>query len=122
MREIGVFEAKTRLSELLEKVATGEEFLTHPSRSRDCAAGARGPAPRGRDPPGGAGNVTFPGRPGAGRGLDVPARQRPSRQHALTAYDAAYLELARRLDLPLATRNEALARAAAQAGVRLLPA
>jgi len=27
MREIGVFEAKTRLSELLEKVATGEEFV-----------------------------------------------------------------------------------------------
>lgn len=45
-----------------------------------------------------------------------------ARQHALTAYDAAYLELARRLDLPLATRDEGLARAAAQAGVRLLPA
>jgi predicted nucleic acid-binding protein len=39
---------------------------------------------------------------------------------ALTTYDAAYLELATRLDLPLATMDKALARAARAAGVPLL--
>lgn len=44
--------------------------------------------------------------------------------HGLTAYDAAYLELAVRLDLPLATldgegRRSGLKQAAARAGVRL---
>lgn len=45
-----------------------------------------------------------------------------ARQHSLTTYDAAYLELARRLEVPLATRDEDLARAALQAGLRRLPA
>lgn len=45
-----------------------------------------------------------------------------ARQHSLTTYDAAYLELALRLHLPLATRDEALARAATQSGAPLLPA
>ena len=39
---------------------------------------------------------------------------------ALTTYDAAYLELAIRLDLPLATMDKALTRAARAAGVPLL--
>lgn len=38
----------------------------------------------------------------------------------LTTCDAAYLELATRLDLPLATMDQALARAARAAGVPLL--
>jgi predicted nucleic acid-binding protein len=42
---------------------------------------------------------------------------RLARDHRLTAYDAAYLELARRRTLPLATRDAALARAARSAGV-----
>lgn len=50
------------------------------------------------------------------------ATQQMARTHALTAYDAAYLELAHRLALPLATRDEALAQAARAAGIRLLPA
>lgn len=37
--------------------------------------------------------------------------------HGLTAYDAAYLELALRRRLPLATRDDALVRAMAKAGV-----
>lgn len=41
-------------------------------------------------------------------------------QHQLSAYDASYLELAIRLSAPLATRDEALARAAATAGVSVL--
>jgi predicted nucleic acid-binding protein len=40
--------------------------------------------------------------------------------HRLTAYDAAYLELALRLSLPLATSDGALTAAAREAGVALL--
>jgi predicted nucleic acid-binding protein len=39
------------------------------------------------------------------------------RAHGLTAYDAAYLELAMRQGLPLATLDDRLARASAAAGV-----
>ena len=35
-----------------------------------------------------------------------------AQRHELSSYDAAYLELAKRLGLPLATRDKALARAA----------
>lgn len=38
-------------------------------------------------------------------------------EHSLTVYDAAYLELALRRKLPLASRDEALIRAANKAGV-----
>ena len=41
--------------------------------------------------------------------------------HQLTVYDASYLELALRLNLPLATRDGQLAAAASGAGVALLP-
>ena len=43
-----------------------------------------------------------------------------AREHGLTAYDAAYLELAMRLGLPLATGDRDLKSAAARAGVVLL--
>lgn len=42
-----------------------------------------------------------------------------ARSQQLTAYDAAYLELALRLDLPLASTDDRLKAAAAQVGVRL---
>ncbi len=42
-----------------------------------------------------------------------------ARYHALTVYDAAYLELARRKHLPLATLDQALRRAATAAGVEV---
>lgn len=41
-------------------------------------------------------------------------------EHGLTAYDAAYLSLAMRRALPLATADRALARAAERAGVTLI--
>lgn len=41
------------------------------------------------------------------------------REHGLTSYDAAYLELAMRLGLPLATQDRQLAEAAAKAGVAI---
>lgn len=42
-----------------------------------------------------------------------------ARSHKLTAYDAAYLELAMRLGVPLAARDDALEKAAAAVGVTL---
>jgi predicted nucleic acid-binding protein len=42
------------------------------------------------------------------------------RKHGLTAYDAAYLELAVRQDCPLAAVDEDLKRAAVEEGVRVL--
>jgi len=45
-----------------------------------------------------------------------------ARAHGLTVYDAAYLELALRLAIPLATLDRALAAAAPSAGVELLTA
>ena len=41
----------------------------------------------------------------------------PARGHQLTAYDAVYLELARREGLPLATLDKRLRAAAAKAGI-----
>lgn len=56
--------------------------------------------------------------------LDAALRSEPvlalARAHRLTFYDAAYLELARRLDVPLATLDRALGTAARAAGVPLL--
>lgn len=43
-----------------------------------------------------------------------------SREHGLTAYDAAYLDLAQTTALPLATLDEDLIRACAKAGVELV--
>ena len=42
-----------------------------------------------------------------------------ARRHRLTVYDAAYLELARRLALPLATLDRRLVAAAVDEGIRL---
>ncbi|MEO6363889.1 MAG: type II toxin-antitoxin system VapC family toxin [Caldimonas sp.] len=42
-------------------------------------------------------------------------------EHGLTPYDAAYLELALRRGLPLATRDKAMSKAIGQAGVLVAP-
>lgn len=47
---------------------------------------------------------------------EIPAL---AEQYGLTAYDAAYLELALRMDVPLVTLDQDLARAAREAGVTL---
>jgi predicted nucleic acid-binding protein len=44
-----------------------------------------------------------------------------ARAQNLTTYDASYLELAIRRGLPVATKDQALARAARQAGVSVVP-
>ena len=46
---------------------------------------------------------------------------RIARKYQLTIYDAQYLELASRVNLPLATFDEQLADAARAAGVPVLP-
>ena len=51
---------------------------------------------------------------------DDKAVLRLARRHRLTVYDAAHLELAVRLGSPLATLDDALARAAAGEGVPLV--
>ena len=43
-----------------------------------------------------------------------------AQKHGLTVYDATYLELALRLKLPLATRDEALRKAAKHGGVEVI--
>jgi predicted nucleic acid-binding protein len=50
-----------------------------------------------------------------------PAVLALARLHGLTAYDAAYLELATRRQLPLATRDKALQQACAAVGIVVLP-
>ena len=44
-----------------------------------------------------------------------------ARKYRLTSYDAAFLELAQRLQLRLATSDNQLIRAASECGVKLLP-
>ncbi len=44
-----------------------------------------------------------------------------ARNHKLTTYDAAYLELAMRLGMPLATRDDLLRKAAKKSGLSVLP-
>ena len=45
-----------------------------------------------------------------------------ARTYKLSAYDASYLELALRLDIPLATIDEGLRKAAKKAGVKIIAA
>jgi predicted nucleic acid-binding protein len=56
---------------------------------------------------------------------DAAQRARDSlslaRQHRLTVFAACYLDLALRRALPLATRDDALQRAAREAGIELIP-
>ena len=52
--------------------------------------------------------------------LNVPEIIAFMNDHKLTAYDATYLELAMRLKLPLATFDQELISAAADAGIGLV--
>jgi predicted nucleic acid-binding protein len=54
------------------------------------------------------------------RGTALTETRRLARTHRLTSYDAAYLELAIRLGVPLATLDDRLRAAAKQEGVALL--
>lgn len=51
---------------------------------------------------------------------DLPRLHSLAVSHQLTAYDAAYLDLAKRLSLPLATRDADLRRAAVAEGVPII--
>jgi predicted nucleic acid-binding protein len=50
------------------------------------------------------------------RDHDLTATLKAARHHGLTTYDAAYLDLSRRIGAPIATLDGALAAAARQAG------
>jgi len=52
--------------------------------------------------------------------VDFPRLHALAELHQLTAYDVAYLDLAKRLSLPLATRDQDLRTAAAAEGIHLL--
>lgn len=54
-------------------------------------------------------------------GANVDSVIETARRFGLTAYDAAYLALARHRSIPLATHDAALRRAAGEAGITLLP-
>jgi predicted nucleic acid-binding protein len=51
---------------------------------------------------------------------DFPRLHSLAAAYQLTAYDVAYLDLAKRLSLPLATRDDDLRRAALDEGIQLL--
>jgi predicted nucleic acid-binding protein len=51
---------------------------------------------------------------------DFPRLHSLAAAHQLTAYDAAYLDLAKRLSLPLAMRDDGLRRAALDEGIQIL--
>jgi len=51
---------------------------------------------------------------------DLPRLNAIAERHQLTAYDTAYLDLARRLGLPIATLDDDLMKAAIVAGVAVL--
>ena len=57
---------------------------------------------------------------GATQDIVFNTTQTLCRKHGLTAYDAAYLEIAIRGAYPLATTDEVLRRAAEAEGVRVL--
>lgn len=52
--------------------------------------------------------------------VDLAALYAAGKSHRLTGYDAAYVELARERNLPLATADKAMIAAAQRAGVPLL--
>lgn len=139
---IGAFKAKTHLSELLERVRRGERItitkhgtpvavLVPPEA--EVIVPANWPAEmanvllmaerRGRTRPGDAEAALdaigrLPIR------IDIGATSsrllRAARASRLSAYDAAYLELALREGVPLATFDRQLAAAARKSGVELL--
>jgi predicted nucleic acid-binding protein len=50
---------------------------------------------------------------------DFPRLHELATRHQLTSYDVAYLDLAKRLSMPLATRNADLGRAAVSEGIEV---
>jgi predicted nucleic acid-binding protein len=52
---------------------------------------------------------------------DFPRLHTLASSHELTAYDVAYLDLAKRLSLPLATRDHGLLKAAKAEAIEVLP-
>jgi predicted nucleic acid-binding protein len=114
--------ASDRLLEQLEREAAAVPTLWHVEIANVLAVGER----RHRITP--ARSAQFVGMlDGLGIAVDEEMPTRAWRQildlarsEQLTAYDAAYLELAMRLGIPLATKDDDLGKAAERLGVRVL--
>ena len=115
MNQIALFDAKNRLSELIERVQAGEEFAIT-RRGKVVARLAQ--------PEGDAGRRELVA---AAAALRLQVDREPvsmvdldalAAHHRLTVCDAAYLELALRRRLPLATLDTALLAALPGAGIR----
>jgi predicted nucleic acid-binding protein len=120
---------KTELTEgLLEALADGAEAMVPGIWVHEVANAVAGALRRGRIT--GAAGASFiedvQGLPiqvdGEGERRVFEAVFQVACQHGLTVYDAAYLELAMRRGLPLATLDERLERAAREAGVEVVGA
>ena len=123
MATVTAFQAKTRFGELLDRVVRGEEIVI--TRHEKAVA---------RLVPEGGGNLEDTRQAvaelRAGRSLIAkrrgfkPLTDREIRdaieQGRTSMYDATYLELAMRRKLPLASRDEALCKAAQGCRVKLL--
>jgi len=112
---VGAYEAKTKLPELLRGVQAGKCYtITY----RGEAIAELGPAATRRS---GAADAAKRMKQfmheAPVRGVDIKALIE-ARRHKLSAYDAAYLELALRTGLPLATLDEQLLKAARKSGVK----
>ncbi len=105
MATVPAFEAKTRFGELLDRVAfVRRKLLTEAQREVGLALLSQL-------------RIVIDDETNR---LAFSAIAELASKHSLSAYDAAYLELARRKSLPLATGDEALKTAAKKAGVKLL--
>jgi antitoxin (DNA-binding transcriptional repressor) of toxin-antitoxin stability system len=130
--DIGAYEAKTHLPALLERVARGEQITItkhgRPIARLEIANVLALSERRGRITPANSSEFIAlletldvvideetPSR-ALGRVLDL------ARAGRLTAYDAAYLELAMRLGIPLAYKDVDLCDAAERLGVNVLRA
>lgn len=118
MKQLGAYEAKTHLSRLLDEVEGGESYaitkhgrpvaLLVPIASNRAGRGVT-------DAIDGLRRFRV-GRRAIGRILPL------AHSLGLSVYDAAYLDLASRQGLPLATADEQLARASQAAGFELFEA
>lgn len=130
MERIGLYDAKARLSEIVERVESGSEVVI--TRRGKAVARIVPMKVQGKDRRSDAAKRIRELREkwaiGAVADFDIVTERDTAgpaalaalaRRYALTAYDATYLHLALRLKLPLACKDTSLRSAATRAGVNL---